>query len=395
MRRRVVIHWGISSFFGWGVYGLNLALNWSRDPSIEPLCSFPIPPSQIAVDPVRQLALSNFLRVSGEFVESLRAHAGKQIKTDVPILSALGNDFKTTGGAFNVGLTGSPTLGVVFFELPQLDEATLERARAFPLIVAGSTWNEQILRAYGLTNVTTVIQGIDQTLFHPAQRQGVLPDRFTVFTGGKLELRKGQDLVVTAFSRFAKRHPDALLVAAWHSPWPQLARSVDNSGVAAPMTFTDEGKTDFPAWAAANDIAPHQFLDLGAVPNALMPPVLREMDIALFPNRSEGGTNLVAMECMACGVPTILSANTGHLDLIDGNNCYALEHQADVAGAGAGVGDVKGWGNSSVDEIVDCLERAYRDRNDARRRGDRGAGKLAGFTWSRTADAMKKILSNY
>ena len=60
----------------------------------------------------------------------------------------------------------------------------------------------------------------------------------------------------------------------------------------------------------------NQVLDLGRVPNAGMPRILRECDVAVFPNRAEGGTNLVAMKCMACGVPTILSANTGHLDLI-------------------------------------------------------------------------------
>jgi glycosyltransferase involved in cell wall biosynthesis len=141
-----------------------------------------------------------------------------------------------------------------------------------------------------------------------------------------------------------------------------------------------------------NGLAENQFLDLGAVPNPLMPPILREMDAALFPNRSEGGTNLVAMEAMACGVPVILSANTGHTDLIDGGNCYALELQRAVSGNGAGVGDVGGWGESSVDEIDDKLEQIYRDRTGARRRGERGAAKLAGFSWARTADQMKSAI---
>jgi glycosyltransferase involved in cell wall biosynthesis len=392
MRRRVVIHWGISSFFGWGVYGLNLALNWSRDPAIEPLCGFPIQGDQISVDPIRRLALGEFVRASAGFAETMRGYPGRTVQLDVPLLAALGNEFKTAAGANGTVVLGQPHIGVVFFEVPQLDADTLDRAGKLPLIVAGSTWNERILRAYGLSNVVTAIQGVDQTLFHPAQRQGVLGDRFLVFSGGKCELRKGQDLVVAAFARFAKTHPDALLVAAWHSPWPQFAKSVNGSGLCAPLDLTAEGKLDFGAWARTNGIAANQFLDLGAVPNAQMPPILREMDVALFPNRSEGGTNLVAMECMASGVPTILSANTGHLDLIDGNNCYALETQAAVGGNGAGVGDVAGWGESSVDEIVEALERAYRDRGDARRRGDRGAGKLSGYTWSRTADQMKKIV---
>jgi glycosyltransferase involved in cell wall biosynthesis len=39
-------------------------------------------------------------------------------------------------------------------------------------------------------------------------------------------------------------------------------------------------------------------------------------DIAVFPNRAEGGTNLVAMECIASGIPTILNPETGQRDLL-------------------------------------------------------------------------------
>jgi glycosyltransferase involved in cell wall biosynthesis len=392
MNHQVIIHWGISSFFGWGVYGLNLALNWAGDSGIEARTSFPYNPDQVVVDPLRRLALRGFEYNSRQFVSQLKPFEGKAANVEATLLSALGNDFSMSKGPHNTEIHGKPTIGVVFFEIPQLSAETLARAQRFPLIVCGSSWNEEILRAYGLGNVTTVIQGIDPTLFHPAQRQGVLSDRFMVFSGGKLELRKGQDLVMAGFARFAKRHPEALLVTAWHSPWPQFARTLDRSGKAAPLPFGADNKPDLAAWARANGLAETQFLDLGAVPNALMPPILREMDVALFPNRSEGGTNLVAMEAMACGVPTILSANTGHLDLIDGKNCYALETQAKVSGEGAGVGSVAGWGESSVDEIEDTLERAWRDRNDARRRGERGAAKLGGYSWSRTAEQMRKIV---
>lgn len=391
MRRRAVIHWGISSFFGWGVYGLNLALHWSRDPAIEPLCSMPVSDGQIAIDALRRRTLEPFVRASAELQQKLARFAGGRATLDGPLLAALGNDFAVVRAPGNVTIAGSPTIGVVFFEVAPLAPEVLARARSLPLIVAGSTWNERVLRAQGVENVTTVIQGVDPTLFHPAPRSNLFRDRFLVFSGGKLELRKGQDLVVAAFRRFAASHPDALLVTAWHSPWPQFARTLDQSGRAAPVVFTGD-KVDVPAWAAANGLAPGSVVDLGAVPNALMPPILREMDVALFPNRSEGGTNLVAMECMACGVPVILSRNTGHLDLIDGDNCFPLDRQAAMGGAGAGVGDVPGWGESDVDEIVGALETAYTDREEARRRGRRGAETLAGLSWARTAAAMRDIV---
>lgn len=395
MNQKVVIHWGISSFFGWGVYGLNLALNWAREGGIDARSSFPFTHEQVVVDPLRWLQLRPFEMQTRTFVQQLKEREGQSVGVDAIVLSALGNEFQAAKATANTDLNGSPTVAVVFFEIPQLAAETLERAKKYPLIVCGSTWNEQILRAHGVNSVTTVIQGIDPTLFHPAHRQGVLSDRFMVFSGGKLELRKGQDLVMAGFAKFAKRHPEALLVTAWHSPWPKLAKTLDISRRTEPMPFDEKGKPDLFQWARSNGLADNQFLDLGPVPNALMPPILREMDAALFPNRSEGGTNLVAMEAMACGVPTILSANTGHLDLIDGQNCFALEHQRPIAGEGAAVGDVSGWGESSVEEIDDKLEQIWRDRNGARRRGERGAAKLAGYSWARTADQMRTIVRSF
>ena len=57
MRFQVLIHWGISSYYGWGVYGLNLALNWSLDPDLEPVCSIPVRGSEIALDPLKKTSL--------------------------------------------------------------------------------------------------------------------------------------------------------------------------------------------------------------------------------------------------------------------------------------------------------------------------------------------------
>jgi glycosyltransferase involved in cell wall biosynthesis len=117
------------------------------------------------------------------------------------------------------------------------------------------------------------------------------------------------------------------------------------------------------------------------------------MDVAVFPNRGEGGTNLVAMECMACGVPTIMSRNTGHLDLVEDGACLSLDDQAPLQGPLEGpVGDVAGWGESSIDELVDLLERAYLDREAARRIGAAGAEFMRRFTWSETARQLKDLI---
>ena len=394
MRSQVIIHWGISSYYGWGVYGLNLALQWVLDPDLQPVASRAIRMSQITLDPLRTLALREFVGMSAEFEARLRDQIAvdPSPRVDVPLLVGLGDDFRSQPLEQGAFLEGSPTLGVTFFENPSLSPDAVERARGFPWIITGSTWNEQILRARGVDRVTTVLQGIDPTLFHPAPRSGLFGSRFLVFSGGKLEFRKGQDLVVAALRGFLRRHPDAVLVTAWHSPWPQAARSLDQSGKAGPVPINREGRLDVVEWATRNDILSDQIVDLGAIPNSQLPVVLREMDVAVFPNRGEGGTNLVAMECMACGVPVILSANTGHLDLLGEDLCFPLIRQGPVQSPGTSGATIQDWGESSVDEIEEQLERVYRDRGEASRRAARGAARLSELTWQRTATEVKRVV---
>src|SRR5581483_11248947 len=116
----------------------------------------------------------------------------------------------------------------------------------------------------------TVLQGVDMTHFHPGPRAGLFGDRFVVFSGGKLEGRKAQDLVARAFRVFAQRHSDALLITAWSSPWPQHARTVEQHPGVSPILFRPDGQVDVMAWLEANGIPKRQVLDLGRVPNADM-----------------------------------------------------------------------------------------------------------------------------
>src|SRR5262249_14432478 len=156
----IIIQWGISSFFGWGVYGLNLALHWSQDTSIEALCAAPVRPDDIQIDSEQQHALVPFLVRSALFQEKISTFTNGSANAEAPLLVALGNGFYRTAAAHNVALEGEPTIGVVFFE-EALTADAVERAKRFPLIVTGSTWNERVLRAYGIENVRTILQGIE------------------------------------------------------------------------------------------------------------------------------------------------------------------------------------------------------------------------------------------
>ena len=385
----LLIVWGVSTMSGWGVYGLNVLRHWQAVAGSPAYTGGQIHLQSLAgMDPLTLRALAPVLVESDQMRIRRETHPQEAAHFDGLVLHALGNRFAGTAWPSAGGMTGQSTCAAIFFEDTNLPDAA-RIAAEYALIVAGSTWCEDVLRGNGVSNVKTVIQGVDPSLFHPAPKSGALEDRFVVFSGGKLEHRKAQDLVVLAFKAFSLRHPEAILVTAWHSPWPQAAASIANPKV-VPVTFQADGKIDMGGWAAANAIRPDQFIDLGEVPNHLMARVLREMDVAVFPNRCEGGTNLVAMESMACGVPTIVSDNTGHKDLVATGAPYVLTRQSQVASPlGHGT---DGWGESDVDEIVEMLETVWADRAKARRQGLVGAEAMAKWSWRHQIMCLRDAL---
>ncbi|MCA3358657.1 MAG: glycosyltransferase family 4 protein [Roseomonas sp.] len=386
MTQRIVIHWGLSSLHGWGVYGLNLAMAWAGDEAVEAVTDYEVNRQHITLDPLQWHALAGFQTRSANLRAQLLSQKSEPITVNAALLAALGNDLQAQPGPHGGPLKGHPSLGTIFFEREALGPKAREILAPHAAIIAGSSWNAEVLRAHGVPKVELVLQGIDPALFHPAPRRGLFPGRFVAFSGGKLEARKGQDNVIAAWRIFAARHPDALLISAWHNHWPEGARSIDASRRAVPLPFRADGTPDIAAWVAANGIGAEQFLDLGIVPNVLMPAILREADAALFPNRCEGGTNLVVMEAMACGVPCILSANTGHLDLVKDGTALALTDQRPIPA-------IPGWRESNIEEIVAALEVVYTDRARATAIGMAGAKLLSGLTWTKTAAEMKRIVS--
>lgn len=383
----VVLDWPVGTGTGWGVFGLNLALELSRQGDVQPLLLTGTDPA--ALHPIHRHVLGLPLAQQRELQALLDAAGPAGVRCDYPVLRALGNGL--TRHDLSARLLSGHDVGVVFFEDTVLMPDALARGREFATIIAGSEWNGAVLRAAGLDQVQVVQQGIDPTLFHPAPRAGVFGERFVVFSGGKLEYRKGQDIVVAAFRIFRQRHPDAVLLTAWHNAWPQTMVGVETTGRVQGRPGVDaQGRLGVTEWLVRNGIPADACVDLGPLPNYLMGPAVREADVALFPNRAEGGTNLVAMEAMACGVPAILSANTGHLDLLrPGDGAWPLARQGPVRGQCPLFRGTEGWGECDVDEVVEALELAYQQRDAFRRRGEAGARFLhAQWTWRRQAERL-------
>lgn len=73
----------------------------------------------------------------------------------------------------------------------------------------GSSYNQRIVKeVLQVPRVERIIQGVDVEVFNPnVEATFHIPEaegRFVVFSGGKMEARKGQDIVFRAFREFQK-----------------------------------------------------------------------------------------------------------------------------------------------------------------------------------------------
>ncbi len=290
------------------------------------------------------------------------------------------------------GVRGKQNYGYTFFE-NELTHDSVENARKYDLILAGSSWCRQRLVEKGITNCDVLIQGIDPQKFHPIANGG--SDRhFVIFSGGKFELRKGQDLILRAVKVLQEKYDDVILVNCWYNLWPESIQSMAVSEhITLPGKTTDSWIPFIEALCKINglDIARVKTLEL--VPNYILREIFRQTDIGLFSNRCEGGTNLVLMEYMACARPVIASNTSGHRDIVNDSNALLLNDLRDIHLKDSRGNLAARWQEPNLDEIVAQLEYAYHHRNEISRLGRKAGEDLKKFTWKHTAKRLLQIIA--
>jgi len=149
---------------------------------------------------------------------------------------------------------------------------------------------------------------------------------------------------------------------------------------------------------AINKILRDNGIDLSRIitllphPNAVMPRIYKNTDVSLFPNRCEGGTNLVLMEYMAYGKPVIASYNSGHKDILNSNNSKMIEHMKPMEINKDGR-TVAIWDDPNLEETISHLEWAYQNRDELKAIGKQAGKEFAQHTWRKTGENFFKILT--
>lgn len=372
----------LGSMHGWGVCSRYLSRELARRTPLT-LVSEGLSP-KVATDPLDYHFLRQVVRERRDFL------ADPPAEPPAAVLQAMMNDSLLP---WEPRLKGRRTLGYVFFEQTSYTPQQIENARRnFDLVIGGSSWCSDILRQHGLTTVETVLQGVDRAVFNPeANQKSLFHDQFVIFSGGKLELRKGQDLVIRAVKVLQERHPDVFLLAAWHNQWRDYAKTMASS----PYVRFRLGKDPLDTvlqMLSDNGIDLKRVLALPPLPHHQMAQVYKNSDLGIFPNRCEGGTNLVLMEYLACGKPALVSYSSGHRDVVNRENAIVLKKMKPMV-LKEGDRILAVWDDPDLDELVDKLEWAYQNPSALEAIGRAAGRSMEEFTWSRSAENFYQLLN--
>lgn len=386
----LAINWPLSSVTGYGLYGLQILMHYLRRGGREfILTDYLIPP--ITLPAPFDTELTPLLEQACEAARVLDRNPGEILRFNHPVLHGVGNSFSLFKNQLRV--KGNPNVGCAAIEEPICPPAWRPFLAVYDLLIAPSRWNERFLSSLNLAPVHLCHLGVDTTHFYPTASSRTFEGRFAIFSGGKFEFRKAQDVVVAAFKRFHARHPDALLVTSWqnrHLADPSLFAAIGHCQTTPQFTAAGT-ELALNEWLLQQGLPHHSFVVLPWTPNAALADIMRSCNIAIFPNRCEGGTNLVAKETIACGVPTYVASNTGQQDLIDLVGCGAFVNQTPIQSV-SGMASVEGWCESDIDEIVETLENVYTRTSESKKQALAAAERMKSWSWDQQNERLLKVI---
>lgn len=292
-----------------------------------------------------------------------------------------------------IPLKAEKNLGYVFFE-NDLNTESQQNARDLDLVLAGSTWCRDRLKEFGINHSDLLIQGIDPELFYPIEEKRE-SEEFVIFSGGKFEYRKGQDLVLAAFRVLSQKYPHFRLINAWENQWEASTRTMTFSKHIDFISMGETWQEKMAVIYAKNGLDSKRIQTCPLLPNRKMRAIYAKTDLGVFPNRCEGGTNLVLMEYMACGKPVVASYSSGHRDILTDQNSYLLKNFTPVH-----VQDPSGqfsahWDDIDLDELVSQIEVAYLNRERRHQVGQCAGEDLQKWTWEKMADRLLMMVNRF
>ena len=277
-----------------------------------------------------------------------------------------------------------PHITLSFYEMNKLDDRRIHHLSSSDHIISPSSWWTEVLKDQltcpNLDDfITTISMGVDTKVFKPIENPETNFDRPVQFLNiGKIEIRKGHDIICRAFKQAFPLDEEYELTLMWTNPflndneikeWNQMYRNMLGEKVKwIPYLKTDK------------DLA-------GVINNA---------DCCIFPTRAEG-FGMPILQSLACGKKVITTNYSAHTEFCNNDNCnLILIDELESAYDGQWFHNQGDWailGDKQIDLFSDYLRDIYESHKNKKSLYNKAGVETAKeYHWSRTADAIASTL---
>ncbi len=279
------------------------------------------------------------------------------------------------------------------FETTGLTKAELDGASKVHAVWIPTKWHQERLNDLGISSAV-VPEGIDPAIFFPGDT-GLAwcpsqdPDEVRFLSVGKLEKRKGMEVLVDAMVMAAESTKRPIrVICHWSNPFmpdwtTQTSRLLTSRGFKPSGHL--EGSVPGQSYLY-RDTVTFDIVQAGFESHAEMTRLYRAAHFGVFPHYAEGW-GLPLHESMACGLPPICQNYSGPTEYLRPGSFLPLEGSSIVAKDRHFFhGDRGNWSQVSTQSLLTQIMVATEYSESARLSISKAAAEAAGaYTWERSA----------
>lgn len=251
-------------------------------------------------------------------------------------------------------------------------------------IVTPSLWSRQGLVNAGLPpdRIHVVPHGFEPRIHHPLpapdrsrlRRELGWGDEVVFLAMGSLYPRKGTDLLLAAFARIAREHPDTRLVIKGVDAIYDSRRALATWGASLPGPDRDLVRSHLEYHGES--------LDFQQVTR-----FFQAADVLVSPYRAEG-FNMPVLEALGCGLPVIVTGGGPTDEYVPAGAGFRIRSRLSPAPDRHGY-----WLDPDLEHLVDIMDMVVRERDSLRERGEAGARHVADrYSWDHVAGSLVGIM---
>lgn len=194
--------------------------------------------------------------------------------------------------------------GLTFFELDRLSKAEISHLSSLDILFVASDWAAKIVKKEAPDLQVEVIPiGVDTNIFNNSYPAAYKDETYRFFTTGKIEIRKGHDVLHEIFDMAFKPDDNVELIIKWDNPFLSQEEHNNWSKMYLDTNMGRAGKIKFIHSKSQRDIAEK----------------ISSCQCGVFPTRAEG-FGLGILEAIACNKPVITTKYSAITEFCNSNN---------------------------------------------------------------------------